>query len=365
MRILLFGPTDVISSPEQSTGGIVSHTRFCAAQLQKNNSLYIISFDYVPKITVIKKKRSIIIVLPKLTSFNAFYKFVYYKALLKKIINRINFDKAIVQGISYYLLVFPKGFSTETYIFVHGIMFREYSPIKNSEIKKIKSWIKWSIVSVLEHLSYKRFNNFILINNEMKKFFKGSNTFLLRNQIFKKIENINEKKEKILVCIGNIIPRKRQKLLYLQFKKANPTGWKLIFVGRMHGVYGVKFSALIDQDPNVSLLSNVSDKELEKLLGRAQVFCLPSASESSPISILEAMEYGCKIIASNVGGVPEMREQTHSKNDFHLFESVKDLEKILCKVTSEDLRQVKHELRFPDFREELMNILKLSREEMY
>ena len=46
--------------------------------------------------------------------------------------------------------------------------------------------------------------------------------------------------------------------------------------------------------------------ELEAYYASADVFALPSRSEGSPSVLLEAMAAGCAIVASAVGGVPEM-----------------------------------------------------------
>lgn len=47
------------------------------------------------------------------------------------------------------------------------------------------------------------------------------------------------------------------------------------------------------------------DKKL-RLLNEADAYILPSFNEGLPISILEAMSYGCPIISTPVGGIPEV-----------------------------------------------------------
>lgn len=44
----------------------------------------------------------------------------------------------------------------------------------------------------------------------------------------------------------------------------------------------------------------------EELLRKATVFVLPSYNEGMPVSILEAMSYGMPVIATDVGGIPEL-----------------------------------------------------------
>ena len=50
----------------------------------------------------------------------------------------------------------------------------------------------------------------------------------------------------------------------------------------------------------------VSGDLKKELLSRTDVFVLPSYNEGLPISILEAMSYGCAIISTPVGGSPEV-----------------------------------------------------------
>jgi glycosyltransferase involved in cell wall biosynthesis len=57
-------------------------------------------------------------------------------------------------------------------------------------------------------------------------------------------------------------------------------------------------------DGSVELLGDHSD--VEELYRRANVFVLASRSEGMPMSVLEAMSWGLPVVASAVGGVPEV-----------------------------------------------------------
>lgn len=56
----------------------------------------------------------------------------------------------------------------------------------------------------------------------------------------------------------------------------------------------------------VSFEGWVSGEKKLRLLNWADVYILPSFNEGLPISILEAMSYGCPIISTEVGGIPEV-----------------------------------------------------------
>lgn len=84
------------------------------------------------------------------------------------------------------------------------------------------------------------------------------------------------------------------------------TGWRLVIGGNGEVERFLAEAERLGVGEDVDYLGWVSGDKKEQELARAAVFVLPSYKEGMPVAILEAMAYGAAVIATPVGGVPDM-----------------------------------------------------------
>ncbi|HIQ22713.1 MAG TPA: glycosyltransferase [Planctomycetes bacterium] len=113
-----------------------------------------------------------------------------------------------------------------------------------------------------------------------------------------------------LLCVGRLVPVKGLKYLFQALRQLLDRGPKaeLLLVG--HGYHRPKLEGLaweLGITGQVSFLGRVPfGPELFRLYREADIFVLPSLSEGIPKTLLEAMASGLPIVATRVGGVPDV-----------------------------------------------------------
>lgn len=90
---------------------------------------------------------------------------------------------------------------------------------------------------------------------------------------------------------------------------------------------------------SVQFIDWLQNDELFSRLSTMDLFCLPSFSEGLPCSILEAMSIGLPVVATNVGGIPEIIE--HNVSGILIPpRDVEALTKVLLELADAPLRRV-------------------------
>jgi glycosyltransferase involved in cell wall biosynthesis len=83
-------------------------------------------------------------------------------------------------------------------------------------------------------------------------------------------------------------------------------GWRLAVGGKGEVDNFLAEAERLGVREDIDFLGWVTGDDKDRELRRADIFVLPSYREGMPVSVLEAMAYGVSVIATPVGGVPDM-----------------------------------------------------------
>jgi len=111
--------------------------------------------------------------------------------------------------------------------------------------------------------------------------------------------------EKMLLSVGGLIPLKGHDLVIQAL--ASLSGCKLFIAGEGPARAGLqRLVSSLGLDKRVVFLGRVEHEELARYYGAADALILASSREGWPNVLLEAMACGTPVIATRVGGIPEM-----------------------------------------------------------
>ena len=121
-----------------------------------------------------------------------------------------------------------------------------------------------------------------------------------------------KKKERIVTFVGTLRPIKGLEYLVQALNIMGKKGprVKLMLVGdgeekeHLEGLVGE-----LELEEDVMFIGRVPNEEIPEYMAASDVFVLPSLSEGFPNVVLQAMAAGLPIIASKVGGLPEIIEE--------------------------------------------------------
>ena len=115
-------------------------------------------------------------------------------------------------------------------------------------------------------------------------------------------------KEKIFLSVGSMDPRKNIHATIQAFlsSKAAAKGYRLVIVGGLSSSFNFDESLLKANKENVQFRGYVTDQELIDLYEVADFFLFPSLYEGFGIPVLEAMNFGCCVITSQITSLPEV-----------------------------------------------------------
>jgi len=190
------------------------------------------------------------------------------------------------------------------------------------------------------------------MKNEMRKFC-DRDIFVIPNGInlnkFKNLSKVNirsklkiKEDEKVVIFVGTLRPVKGVKYLIkaMEIIIQKNTNTRLMLVG--NGEDRGKLEKLVKEfvlEKHVIFVGKVPNEKVPEYMVASDVFVLPSLSEGFPVVILEAMASGLPIVATKVGGLPEIIKD--GENGFLVEpKNPKEIaEKVLLLLEDDELRE--------------------------
>lgn len=134
-------------------------------------------------------------------------------------------------------------------------------------------------------------------------------------------------KDGYILFLGRIVPEKGVHYLIEAFKRLD-TDKKLVIAGGASdsSEYYEQIQSAVASDPRIILTGFVEGRMLRELYSNAYMYVLPSDLEGMPMSLLEAMSYGCCCLVSDI---PECTEVVEDHAAVFRHGDVDDLERQL------------------------------------
>ncbi|MCD9497749.1 glycosyltransferase family 4 protein [Photobacterium carnosum] len=239
--------------------------------------------------------------------------FLYFRQLIKFIFKLFSGVDIIhvhcsMRGSFYrksILVLLSKLFKVKIIFHLHGSEFKDFYNNSNVFFKKYISFIfnQCSVVFVLSE-SWMDFvsgfsnANIVILNNSVDTVIEYTNTEI----IDKSILNYNK-----LLFLGALGKRKGIFDLLDVCWKLNENGYiYTLLIGGNGDIDAVNKYICMHELNNVKFIGWVDSEKKKDLLFNSGQLLLPSYNEGLPMVILEAMSYGCNVVSTTVGGIPEV-----------------------------------------------------------
>lgn len=111
----------------------------------------------------------------------------------------------------------------------------------------------------------------------------------------------------VILFVGNLVFQKGIEYL-LEAKKLMSCDTELVIVGDGPLHRKLEKKVVDDEIPDVIFVG--ARRDVDKIMPSADLFVLPSVSEGFPITILEALASGLPVVATNVGGISEVMDDS-------------------------------------------------------
>lgn len=206
-----------------------------------------------------------------------------------------------------------------------------------------------------EKIAAKYADEVIVLSRNVQQYFKDTynrDTIYIPNGVNKPddlpAEVITEKwgleKDSYILFLARLVPEKGIHYLLEAFSRIDTDKKLVIAGGGSHSSDYVKeITEMAAKDDRVIMTGFVQGTALQELFSNCYMYVLPSDIEGMPISLLEAMSYGCRCLASNI---PENMEASQECAWYFKKSDVDDLKEVMEKcINDPQLFHTKEEIQ--------------------
>ena len=243
------------------------------------------------------------------------------------------------------MLVIPHIFGIKTIATIHGLDWQ-----RSKWGGFATKYLKYG-----EKMAAKYADEVIVLSENVKKYFKDT-----YNRDVNYIENgvnIPEQKPckiigdkfglergKYILFLARIVPEKGLHYLIEAYKKID-TDIKLVIAGSSShsNDYCNDIVSMVKDDDRIVMTGFVQGDELNELFSNCFMYVLPSDIEGMPLSLLEAMSYGCKCLVSDI---PENLETIQGHCDVFKHSDVISLRQKLEEALSQEFERKNDNIQY-------------------
>jgi glycosyltransferase involved in cell wall biosynthesis len=339
-------------------GGTGSYTVELVKSLPKDMDIHVVtlkrytsgtltnSFDEKTVESIVKRPLQVHYLTESKETF--FYNLPFQLACLRKIPSLVkDYDLNLIHSHMCHMPdVYQKMFNNinvPTVVTIHGTiqMLHDHAIIARDLFKDLEAGEKsilrfYPIIRQLQQTYVKRVTRFIAVSNKTKEFatehfgVDPDKISVVYNGVDDDLFHLpsdNEESVKYssptIVYVGRIISKKGIDILIKAMPavlKAYPKA-KFLFVGGGNIDF---YEEMVHNNgiskENYQFTGHMGYLERSKIVREATVFVNPSFFENCSISILEAMSSGCTVVASNIGGNPELIKSGRNGLLFPVFD---------------------------------------------
>ena len=182
-----------------------------------------------------------------------------------------------------------------------------------AQLRRSRPFTYWWLQALLERFCVPRFDGVICISRYTQNWVSNlaKKTWILPNAVDSKFFEIEPKRTglfPIILVVANVDARKNQIGLIHALEALSGEGnFQVKFFGKCgEDAYGREFRALVHAKPWCVWGGMLDRDRLRDEFAKASVVMLPTWEDNCPMVVLEAQAAGVPVIASNVGGVPDL-----------------------------------------------------------